>query len=43
MATKTGEVPTIQRRQGGARGVINVVYTYLAALFVLGARQTRAR
>lgn len=36
MTTKTSEVPAIQRRQGGARGVIDVVYTYLAALFVLG-------
>lgn len=36
MATKTSEVPAIKRRPDGARGVIDVVYTYLAALFVLG-------
>jgi hypothetical protein len=36
MATKTSEVPAIQRRLDGARGVIDVIYTYLAALFVLG-------
>lgn len=36
MTTKTGEVPVGQRQRTGARGVIDVVYGYLAALFVLG-------
>ncbi len=36
MTTKTGDVPATQHRRTGARGVIDVVYGYLAAFFVLG-------
>jgi hypothetical protein len=36
MTAKTGEVAT-QGRPGGARGVTDTVYGYLAALFVLGS------
>jgi hypothetical protein len=35
MTAKTGDVAVTQRRSG-ARGVIDVVYGYLAAFFVLG-------
>ncbi|HYB87086.1 MAG TPA: DUF6220 domain-containing protein [Streptosporangiaceae bacterium] len=35
MTAKTGEVPVTHRRSS-ARGVIDVVYSYLAAFFVLG-------
>jgi Family of unknown function (DUF6220) len=36
MTTKTGDVPATGQRRTGARGVIDVVYGYLAAFFVLG-------
>jgi len=36
MTAKTGEVPATRQRRGGARGVIDVIYSYLAAFFVLG-------
>ena len=36
MTAKTGEVPATRQRRSGARGVIDVVYCYLAAFFVLG-------
>jgi Family of unknown function (DUF6220) len=36
MTTKTGDVAATGQRRTGARGVIDVVYGYLAAFFVLG-------
>ncbi len=36
MTAKTGEVPVTRQRRSGARGVIDVIYSYLAAFFVLG-------
>jgi hypothetical protein len=36
MTTKTGDVAATGQRRTGARGVIDVVYGYLAAFFLLG-------